>query len=420
MADKTFHSIKFPGLPDTYKIPDIVNEYSTSSAYAVGDYALKDGKTYKCTNAIASSGEAWNTAHWTEVKVGNDLQGEVADLKSVFDGLESDLKGESEDEIAFVYDYYINVRDGSTVNTNSPVSDNRYKYAIVDCSEGDKFLINAYGGNAPRAYCFIDSNNSKLRVSDADTNIINQTIVAPPNSAKLIINDRYSESGDLSSYKIIGNGSEIGDLFVRFDKEQNKTEEEKAIARENIGVVDGLSDEAKEALLACFRNVAWLNWEENNESYYDKLAEALGVDPSDVPSINKLIMEIGNINASTGDDDDSTTLRIRSTNYLPVTSSTITVSGCPFSDTWYNYSNDGRIIAALIAARCYNSSKQYLSSVNFIPDGVFNGTQSLPSGTAYVRFIIQKNEAYSYAPGFSDSAVYPLVIDGVEYYIKEA
>lgn len=82
MADKTFHSIKFPGLPDTYKIPDIVNEYSPSSAYAVGDYALKDGKTYKCTTAIASSGEAWNTAHWTEVKVGNDLQGEVADLKS--------------------------------------------------------------------------------------------------------------------------------------------------------------------------------------------------------------------------------------------------------------------------------------------------------------------------------------------------
>lgn len=82
MADKTFHSIKFPGLPDTYKIPDIVNEYSPSSTYAVGDYVLKDGKTYKCTTAIASSGEAWNTAHWTEVKVGNDLQGKVADLKS--------------------------------------------------------------------------------------------------------------------------------------------------------------------------------------------------------------------------------------------------------------------------------------------------------------------------------------------------
>ena len=82
MADKTIHSIKFPGLPDTYKIPDIVNEYRTSSSHAVGNYVLKDGKTYKCTTAIASSGEAWNTAHWTEVKVGNDLQGEVANLKS--------------------------------------------------------------------------------------------------------------------------------------------------------------------------------------------------------------------------------------------------------------------------------------------------------------------------------------------------
>lgn len=95
MADKTFHSIKFPGLPDTYKIPDIVNEYSPSSAYAIGDYVLKDGKTYKCTTAIASSGESWNTAHWTEVKVGNDLQGKVTDLKSDLSELEPGLSDEA-------------------------------------------------------------------------------------------------------------------------------------------------------------------------------------------------------------------------------------------------------------------------------------------------------------------------------------
>lgn len=81
MADKTLHSIKFPGLTDTYKIPDIVNEYSTSSAYAVGDYVLKDGKTYKCTTAIAS-GETWTSTHWSEVKIGIDLKGQVTDLQN--------------------------------------------------------------------------------------------------------------------------------------------------------------------------------------------------------------------------------------------------------------------------------------------------------------------------------------------------
>lgn len=86
MADKTLHSLKFPGLSDIYKIPEITSEYNTSSTYAVGDYVTKDGKTYKCTTAIAS-GETWTAAHWTEVKIGKDLKDQVSDVKSAFDGV---------------------------------------------------------------------------------------------------------------------------------------------------------------------------------------------------------------------------------------------------------------------------------------------------------------------------------------------
>ena len=171
-------------------------------------------------------------------------EGEITQIKSDLNLLETDFKGElkTQENITFVYGYYINLRDGDTININTPIEDYRYKYAIVNCSEGDKFLINAYGGSAPLAYGFVDSNNAKLYVSGANTNILNQTVTAPANSAKIIINDRYQSSqsgeiysGDLPSYKIIKT-EVIGENFVRFDKSQEKTSEEKATARANIGV----------------------------------------------------------------------------------------------------------------------------------------------------------------------------------------
>ena len=51
--------------------------YSTTSTYAVGSYVTNNGNLYRCTTAI-TSGETWNSAHWTQVALGND----VADLRS--------------------------------------------------------------------------------------------------------------------------------------------------------------------------------------------------------------------------------------------------------------------------------------------------------------------------------------------------
>lgn len=47
----------------------IVNAYSASSAYAVGDYCIHGGLFYKCNTAIGSGGEAWNSSHWTQTNV---------------------------------------------------------------------------------------------------------------------------------------------------------------------------------------------------------------------------------------------------------------------------------------------------------------------------------------------------------------
>ena len=58
----------------------VADEYSTSSTYAVGDYCLYDGDLYRCTTAITTA-EAWNSAHWTMVTIGEeitDLKGDIA------------------------------------------------------------------------------------------------------------------------------------------------------------------------------------------------------------------------------------------------------------------------------------------------------------------------------------------------------
>ena len=59
---------------ETYPaIAAIADEYDSTSAYAVGDFCIKDGLFYKCNTAIATGGEAWNSAHWTVTNVADNL-----------------------------------------------------------------------------------------------------------------------------------------------------------------------------------------------------------------------------------------------------------------------------------------------------------------------------------------------------------
>ena len=86
MANKSLKSIKFPGLSDTYKVPPQAADFSTSEAYAVGDYCVYQGVLYRFTTAHSAG--AWNAAHVTEAKIGADL----ADLKGKYN---PDLKNDT-------------------------------------------------------------------------------------------------------------------------------------------------------------------------------------------------------------------------------------------------------------------------------------------------------------------------------------
>lgn len=71
MANKRLKSIKFPDLPDRYFVPPQADLFSTSTAYAVGDYCIYDGKLYRFTNEHPAG--AWNATHATEAQLGPDL-----------------------------------------------------------------------------------------------------------------------------------------------------------------------------------------------------------------------------------------------------------------------------------------------------------------------------------------------------------
>lgn len=55
--------------------------------------------------------------------------------------------------------------------------------------------------------------------------------------------------------------------------------------KDDLSHIEGISDEVKQALLACFRGVAWLDWEGSGESLYNALEEALYDEPAPDPRI---------------------------------------------------------------------------------------------------------------------------------------
>ena len=75
-----------------------------------------------------------------------------------------------------------------TIDLGNIISTKDFAYKIIDCKEGDKFLINGLGGYAPRLFCFIDTNNNTVSASISNFSAKNYLLSAPANSVKCIFN----------------------------------------------------------------------------------------------------------------------------------------------------------------------------------------------------------------------------------------
>lgn len=132
-------------------------------------------------------------------------------------------------------------------------------------------------------------------------------------------------------------------------------------------------------------------------------------DIEDGTDVENLVMEIGDIDSSTGQDATGTK-RLRTDGYIAV-ENTVSFSGCPFADSWTEFSH-----AAGYAFRCYNSSKAFVGSLTDSGSLFQSDIESvaLPSGTAFVRIFMQKDQ-YAIISDFYHNVNHLITINGTKY-----
>lgn len=234
MANKPLQSIKFPGLPDTYTVPQVDNTLTQTGAAA-------DAK-----------------------KTGD----EIADLKS-------DLTYYTEEAVA------VNTTAEGWRLTGTGVCTEASTY------EMNKYLVTAgdllhltlskdvIGSEAEGVYQWQSA-------AGVPSNLPNTNLVGTPVSEAV---DVYVTVPTGATYLIVSQFKTNTTNSVKKVTDSKLVKDEVTELKETVDNLDpGLSDEAKEALMACFEHVKWDD--DQGQSYYDDLYNALyGVQPDpEVPS----------------------------------------------------------------------------------------------------------------------------------------
>lgn len=144
-------------------------------------------------------------------------------------------------------------------------------------------------------------------------------------------------------------------------------------------------------------------------------------DIEDPAQITRMPVEIGNIDASTGADIPATT-RVRTVGYIDA-SNVLTITGCPFADSWSNWiskwtSAGYPIDSFFYVVRCYDSNKSYIGTLNYEGTAVIRqdiNNIALPEGTAYIRMLFQTQE---YAALSITCVNHLITINGTKYYME--
>ena len=110
----------------------------------------------------------------------------------------------------------------------TPESVNTYEYMVTAISEGDILILTAKGGSSPRAYGFLDSENRLLEKAAVEATFENEKIVAPKNTAKVVVNnlraftkrevfvqssDGVSSASQTSDFDPLTKFKDVGDTF---------------------------------------------------------------------------------------------------------------------------------------------------------------------------------------------------------------
>lgn len=126
-----------------------------------------------------------------------------------------DIRGLKKITMIDGYNINLGVNIGTAVDlTPSPISG--WKYAIVNCTSGDKFTVSGTGGVNPRLWGFVDSNNNLLTRSTISITATNSIITAPVGASKLIINSSTNDVSHTGKANSISVSKSISDISVGY------------------------------------------------------------------------------------------------------------------------------------------------------------------------------------------------------------
>lgn len=145
---------------------------------------------------------------------------------------------------------------------------------------------------------------------------------------------------------------------------------------EIAAIEPGLSDEAKEALLACFRHVSWID---HDNDYYGNLEEALYL----IESINAVFTQGQHLISCTDDLDDLRPLLVVTARYKDGTENVIT-----------DYLLSGTLDAStsVVTVHYSNLSTTFNVSVAQLPSGYTKKNYVLANGTQYISTSIPESD----------------------------
>lgn len=166
----------------------IAPAFSTSETYAAGDYVTYEGHLYRAQYGYTGS---WTTNVFTQVDATNDAY-DIARTRDDWTnaGL-SRLTGNN------VYTAWIEnqwIDTSSTVDITTTARHISANCIVVPCVAGDVFTLTGTGyTTAHRLYAFIDSNGTKLLYAGSSATVSDQVLIAPTDSAYLVVNVDYSK-----------------------------------------------------------------------------------------------------------------------------------------------------------------------------------------------------------------------------------
>lgn len=238
---------------------NLASEFSTSTAYAVGDYVRYNAKIWEFTTAHAAG--AWNASHVAEV-IAMD---EVSDLKSDLNDIKFVFASTAETPETTASAYRLNENDG--LCTSNP-SYKLVKYAVtagnwVKVVSDDRFQF--------QNQISVPASGANNRVGKTYQN--GTFIVEVPQTATYLIVSTPTTS-NASVYIQDATINELVGEVVRFTA-QSLTDAQKAQARENIGVTETDEETIREEeinLEDYVLRTGWLNgdntWSTTNTANY--------------------------------------------------------------------------------------------------------------------------------------------------------